>query len=83
MCILSVYLSSCGVCDAEEVSFSSFFKIGSEGAFRLLGWRRFHSTGAAKVKARSPRGLEDLIVGCSRRMALDDRRKSEPLIKTN
>ena len=35
----------------------------------MLGGRRFHSTGAAKVNARSPRVLEDLIVGCSRRMA--------------
>ena len=74
MCILSVYLSSCGVCDAEEVSFSSFLKIGSEWAFRMLGGRRFHSTGADKVKTRSPRVLEDLIVGCSRRMTLDDHR---------
>ena len=40
----------------------------------MLGGRIFYSTGAAKVNARSPRVLEDLIVGCSRRMALDDRR---------
>ena len=40
----------------------------------MLGGRLFHSTGAAKVNTRSPRVLEDLIVGCSRRTALDDRR---------
>ena len=40
----------------------------------MLGGRRFHSTSAAKVNARSPRVLEDLIVGCSSRMTLDDRR---------
>ena len=51
-----------------------FLKMGSEGAFRMFGGRRFHSTGATKVKARLPRVLEDLIVGCSRRMALDDRK---------
>ena len=49
-----------------SVSLAEGYQIGSEGAF--------HSIGAAKVNARSPRVLEDLIVGCSRRMVLNDRR---------
>ena len=72
--LMSINLSDCVVRDTEKMSFQEFLKRRSEGAFRMLGGRRFHSTGAAKVNARSPRVLEDLIVGCSRRMELDDRR---------
>ena len=57
-----------------SVSLAEGCQIGIEGAFQMLGGRKFHSTSAAKVNARSLRILKDLIVGCSRRMVLDDRR---------
>ena len=47
-------------------------KISSDGELRMLAGSRFHSVGAAIVKDRSPRVVDDLNAGCSRLIELLD-----------
>ena len=52
--------------------FRRFLKISSDGELRMLAGSRFHSVGAAIVKDRSPRVVDDLNAGCSRLIELLD-----------
>ena len=52
--------------------FRRSLKISSEGKLWMLAGSQFHSVGAAIVKDRSPRVVDDLIAGCSRLIELLD-----------
>ena len=72
LCCVYVQVGECAI--QKRFGFNRVLKRGIEEAFRIFVGSWFHSTGAAMQKERSPRVFELSMEGCSRRMALDDRR---------